>query len=1146
MKHQLSLFKYLGAKRVAALMLAAAIAGNTIAPAAYAADSAASQAALLETIQQQISESAPAESEAPAESTPAESTPAESTPAESTPADSTPADSTPADSTPADSTPAESAPAESAPAESAPAESTPAESAPAESTPAESAPAESAPAESAPAESAPAESTPAESAPAESAPAEGAPATLSSEEMVASDFKYTVDEDGNAQITDYYGKAFVVTVPSSIGGHTVTSIGLSAFSYCSNLTQIILPDSITSISGRAFWGCTGLTQLILPDSVTSIGNWAFYGCTSLTEINIPKNLTSASSAFAGSSITTFHFPEGFQAIPAYMFSGCKSLTQLTLPDSITSIGERAFESCTGLTQLILPDSVTSIGNWAFSGCTSLTEINIPKNLTEASYAFRDSSITTFHFPEGFQAIPDGMFSGCHYLTQLTLPDSITCIGSSAFSGCTSLTEINIPKNLTEAWSAFSNSSITTFHFSEGFQAIPDGMFSGCHYLNQLTLPDSVTSIGQYAFSGCTGLTEINIPKNLTEASYAFRDSSITTFHFPEGFQAIPGGMFAGCKSLTQLTLPDSVTSIGNFAFAGCTGLTEINIPKNLTEASYAFSGSRITTFHFPEGFQAIPGGMFAGCKTLTQLTLPDSVTSIGQYAFRDCTGLTQLTLPDSVTSIGYAAFEGCTSLEEINIPYGVCSLDFDTFASCSALKKVVLPGTLQSIDSRAFSGCSNVTIHSSTGSYAQQYAKVYNIPFKAVDVAADSIQLNAPSGTLDVFSVRYVSEGINLASWLQVTPSNFNAPVIWTSSNPEVATVLNGYLCPASSGSTTITVQIGDKRVSKTITLNCMETPALTPDSADLLPGQTVKATHNIPSKYIVSSNWDGIFTAADNQSPGNQSKTMRIVTTGGQVFDLYCSILVGTKATSVDDLESSHPYDRKYVNRPFWVYTMEGADNIDITFDQQTSLYEGDYIALYNKDGKQVGKYSGTQLAGKTISLKGNTVKIQLVNTGYTTDSAWGFKVTQIAAGNGPTEITSDKYEITQTETGSKVLTGLQPGVKVEEVLQNLDGQELVVKKADGTLLEGSANIGTGCVISMGDDAETSITVVVPGDTTGDGQVNARDILDVRRAILGISSLNDVYLQAATVKSHSESTPSVQDLLTLRRYVLGLDSNLG
>ena len=761
MKHQLTLFKYLGAKRVAALMLAAAIAGNTIAPAAYAADSAASQAALLETVQQQISESAPAESEALVESVPIESVPIES----------------------------------------------------------------------------------------------DTPATLSSDEMISGDFKYIVDEDGNAQITRYIGDASILSVPSSIGDHTVTSIGQSAFSRCTGLTQISLPDSINSI------------------------DW-----------------------------------------------------------------------------------------WAFDDCTSLT---------------------------------------------------------------------------------------------------------------QLTLPDSITSIGWQAFDGCTSLTEINIPKNLTEASGAF------------------------------------------------------------------WGNSSITTFHFPEGFQVIPASMFWGCISLTEITLPDSIAYIGRQAFDSCTGLTKIILPDSLISIDYLAFRGCTSLEEINIPYGVCSLDFDTFANCSALKKVVLPGTLQSISSRAFSGCSSVAIHSSTGSYAQQYAKVYNIPFKAVDIAADSIQLNAPSGTLDVFRVRYADEGINLASWLQVTPSNFNAPVIWTSSNPEVATVSNGYLLPRASGSTTITVQIGDKRVSKTITLNCMETPALTPDSADLLPGQTVKATHTIPSNCIAFSSWDGTFTATDNRIPGNQSKTMRIVTTSGQLFDLHCSIWVGTKAASVDDLESSHPYNRSSVNRPFWVYTMEGADNIDITFDQQTSLYEGDYIALYNKDGKQVGKYSGTQLAGKTISLRGNTVKIQLVNTGYTTDSAWGFKVTQIA-GDGPTEITSDKYEITQTETGSKVLTGLQPGVKVEEVLQNLNGQELVVKKADGTLLEGSADIGTGCVISMGDDAETSITVVVPGDTTGDGQVNARDILAVRRAILGISSLNDVYLQAATVKSHSESTPSVQDLLTLRRYVLGLDSNLG
>ena len=155
----------------------------------------------------------------------------------------------------------------------------------------------------------------------------------------------------------------------------VTSIGDSAFSYCSSLTNITIPDSVTSIGDSAFSGCWDLTSITIPDSITTIGESAFSGCSGLTSITIPNSVTS---------------------IGAYAFSGCRSLTSITIPDSVTSIGNSSFSNCWYLTSITIPNSVTSIGTYAFSNCWYLTSITIPDSVTSIgkSAFYKCSSLTT--------------------------------------------------------------------------------------------------------------------------------------------------------------------------------------------------------------------------------------------------------------------------------------------------------------------------------------------------------------------------------------------------------------------------------------------------------------------------------------------------------------------------------------------------------------------------------------------------------------------------------------------------------------------------------------------------------------------------------------------------------------------------------
>ena len=293
-----------------------------------------------------------------------------------------------------------------------------------------------------------------------------------------------------------------------------------AFSDCTNLTSIEVPDSITSIGDMAFSGCTNLKSMEIPESITEIAVGAFRGCSGLTNIVIPESVTSV----------------GDQA-----FSGCSSLTGIVIPDNITRIADGTFKECTNLTSIVIPDSVTSIGVYAFASCRNLKSVEIPEGITEIAVGafLACSSLTGLEIPDSVTSIRDMAFSDCTNLTSIIIPKSVTSIGERAFAGCSNLTGIEIPEGVTE---------------------IGDWTFQGCSCLTSIIIPKSVTSIGERAFAGCSGLKSIEIP---------------------EGVTMIADGAFLTCSSLTSIIIPKSVTSIGERAFLDCSSLTSIIIPGSV-------------------------------------------------------------------------------------------------------------------------------------------------------------------------------------------------------------------------------------------------------------------------------------------------------------------------------------------------------------------------------------------------------------------------------------------------------------------------------------------------------------------------------------------------------------------------------------
>ena len=585
-----------------------------------------------------------------------------------------------------------------------------------------------------------------------------------------------------------------ITIPNS-----VTSIGEEAFAYCELLKNVTFPYSVTSIGQWAFYNCSTLQSVTIPSSVASIGREAFYECclTSVTvdwlvPISIGENtfsnntstklivpygckeaylasdywkdfmiedngnilfedeevktlcvdnwddnndneLSKAEAAAVtvlgevfknNEAITSFNELQyflGLTSIGIDAFNGCSGLESITIPYTVTSIGDNAFSGCSGLTSITIPHSVTSIGDNAFYFCSSMTSVSIPIPVT---------------------SIGDRAFYGCSALTSVTIPNSVTSIGECAFSYCSGLENISVEfgnnkydyRNNCNA--IIDNDSKTLIVgckntiIPNSVSSIGEYAFYGCSSLESIVIPNSVTSIGGWAFQYCSVLTSVTVKQTvpLSILSETFSNKTNATLNVPDG-----------CKSTYQAAdyWKDFKNIVENISFedekvkALCVANWDTNNDGELSKAEAGavanlgrvFSNNtEITSFNelqYFTGLTIIGNDAFRECSGLSSVPIPNSVTSIGNYAFYGCSALTSVTIPNLVTSIGDCAFSHCSGLTNISVASGNTKYDFrnncnaiietDSKTLIAGCKNTIIPNFVTEIGESAFDGCSGLT-----------------------------------------------------------------------------------------------------------------------------------------------------------------------------------------------------------------------------------------------------------------------------------------------------------------------------------------------------------------------------------------------------------------------------------------------------
>ncbi len=591
------------------------------------------------------------------------------------------------------------------------------------------------------------------------------PLVASSQTGIAGIYYYldSYGETRTAQVTsnpDKYSGDIVIpsTVTYNDVTYSVNSIGNSAFSGCTELTSVTIPESMTYIYGSAFQGCSALTSVKIPDSVTEIGRSAFAGCSALTTVTIGKGVSTIyRDAFLDcSALNAVHisdlaawckisFYNGYSSNPLalahHLYLNDGEVKNLVIPDGVTEIKDYAYYGCSAISSVTIPSSVTYIGNGSFYECEALTAVHISdigawcnisfnggNPLSIAQHLFLNGEeVIDLVIPEGTETISRYAFQCCKSVKSVTIPNSVKNIQYGAFAECEALSAVhvsdigswcNVKFDYDDKDGGYYNNPLNIAHhlyvdgeevrdlvIPSNVNAIGYGLFRECSELTSVKIEEGVTTIGEYAFYGCNNIKTVDISNSVTTIGHnAFVNcTAITTINVGSGVNSIGIQAFMGCSGLVAFTIPNGVKIINSGTFNACSSLLSVTIP---------------------EGVETIGDDAFYGCHSLANVVIPEGITTIGSSAFSGCYGISSLSLPKSLKSIGYRAFNNGNQIEEVKLVdlaawcnislgdnYGSNPLAYaqHVYVNDKEVTDLVIPEGVTSISNGAFRNCNWIT-----------------------------------------------------------------------------------------------------------------------------------------------------------------------------------------------------------------------------------------------------------------------------------------------------------------------------------------------------------------------------------------------------------------------------------------------------
>lgn len=528
-------------------------------------------------------------------------------------------------------------------------------------------------------------------------------------------FNILSEEEKTVEITKYddYSSSYSgrINIPATITyddiDYRVTAIGMSAFSNCTDLESVTIPNGVTIIRPWAFMGCTKLTSVRLPASVEYLCMQAFYGCTSMASVVIE---------------------DGAQL----------KWTDEVVTESTFDLGQRTFGNCTALKEVVIPASVKKISQEMFRDCSNLTSVTLSEGVESIEQeAFMNCPFKEIRFPESVKSIKQNAFTGTG-LTEVSIPGTVEEIGPSAFSACPDLVSVDV---------------------EEGVKYIPFYSFYGCSSLTTVTLPASLTGLGTefyiegMAFGDCPSITIIKAymqePCEMSEENFSSEVYDNATLYVPsasiERYQSVSAwNKFVNIEKIQELCIGDTIKQDGlrYVITTDSTAAVASNQAKTLTGSievadtitaegkqfavteihkNAFFYNDNITSVVLPQTLNSIRLSAFYACKSLESINLPDSLKTIEPSAFGQCNALKAIHIPASVKNVGEYAFAYCTSLTDLTIEDGAeftpthlwlgeshDDYGIGIFSYCSSLTSVVLPPNLKEVSTDMFAYCKNL------------------------------------------------------------------------------------------------------------------------------------------------------------------------------------------------------------------------------------------------------------------------------------------------------------------------------------------------------------------------------------------------------------------------------------------------------